>query len=594
MTGKQFSASVVLEGVDNATGPIRNVIRSLEGLTKVEAFSRLGNAWANVGNKMNTVNREVGLLATRFAGLGVASVGLFSAFIKPASELENLRYRLDKVSESTIKGGEAFDKITKFAVKSPYSFNALADSFANLKAQGLDSFKSFESIENYLGAMVPDSFRASNAVDALAKAWGRGKLQAREGNQLISAGVPIYKLLGEVLGKTRTQIDKMSKSGLINHDVLNKVFDLMQKKSLLGGNGVGDLFSTKLSNLGDAWDLFAYKVMNTKLGDISLFGQIKDDMGKLQDFMNKGFSGAAGKQVAQTLSEIYSVGKDLARAFLEITPVVLSAWNAFKQFTGGTKNAIYTIGAFIALPAVASIVNLGVAIAGVATTFVGWIGTLDVAWAALGVGIAVFEALTNPIVWVVGGIAVLAAGAALIANNWGAISGWFAEMWQKWGGLIREIFPEIAFVVDAAESIMQNWKPISDFFSALWGTLGEGFTQFGQMVMDIFEPIGDFFKWFGSTLEGIAVKLPNNNQFTGQKSWQPSPGWSMPRGDMAPPIRIRPGSSYGYGASGSGKKDNLQVALKVDVVNNRASVTNVQNFGDSNMHFLADMGFINL
>lgn len=584
---KKYSVGIDITALDRATVPIRKVVGALEQFKKAEAIQRMGRALGNVRSAFQGVTHEAGLFATRMAGLTAAGAGLFAAFIQPAAAMEQLRFRLKRLYGDGEKAGKMFKFIQDFAIQSPYGIQAITEGLLKLKGQGFDNLEQFKNIMNYLAVYVPDEFRANNALIQMSQAWGKAKLQMSDIRPMIEAGIPVWSLLEKVTGKNTAALMKMSESGTLSRDIMLKMFTLMGKEATGAGSEIFDLWSTKLSNLGDVWTKFADGVMNTKLGDLSVFGELKADMDKLQQFLNEGMSGEKGKQVAQTLSEIYGVGKELVTTLVPLTREILSAGKAFSQMAGGMGNAIKLIMALMAVPLVASIISLVASIGGAIMTFAAWVTSAELAWAVLGAGLAILEFLTAPITLVIAGVAALAAAAYLIVQNWEAISGWFVAMWQEWGGAIRLVFPFIGVLVDLAEVIMANWGPITDFFKGVMDGISNAFKVAADIALQVWKPVQDFFVGLGNMIGQVVSKIPNNNAFTGQKSFSAS-GPQSPGLSMAPSVTMSGANKLT--AVVQPKKDMLDVALKVDFVGGTAQVASAKSRGDSSMNYKFDMG----
>jgi len=584
-----YSAKIIVQVIDKATAPIRRIGQSLRDLGRAASLAKIGKAWDRMTGSIGRAGDEMGRFAGKMAVLGGAGVALFAAFIKPASAMENLRVRLNALYGSIARGGQMFDFITDFAVKSPYSFQMLADSLATLKGMGFGNLNQFQGIMNFLGTRVPDQFRASNAILAISQAWGLAKLQMQDIRQLIQAGVPVWDLLQEVTGQTTAQLIKMSEAGELNRGVISRMFDLMGKKAKSAGDQVTNLFTTKLSNLFDAWDVFSYRVMNTDLGGMTVFQEIKNDIQSLTDAMRTGFKGESGRKMAQTLAGIYHGVK---QAVIEVIPAIqqLSQFlDGLAKSLGGYGNLLKAVvllmGASFAGSLAQAVIGIGLLIGSISSLLISAEFLSGILWILLDV----FFFLTSPIGLVITGIALLAGAAFLIARNWGSISQWFVAMWQRWGGLIRLVMPGIGALVDAAEWLRQNWSPIEGFFSSLCTNVTAAFQTAAGFVQQAWAPVKGLFdsilgviRSIGQGIADAAANLPNVNSFTGR----PSLGPPMPSGA---PLPARPAGMAALSAMARPGRDTLDIAMRIDA-EGRPVIQNVRMQGDKNLNFRADMG----
>ncbi|WP_438852486.1 phage tail tape measure protein [Brevundimonas nasdae] len=91
--------------------------------------------------------------------------------------------------------------------------------------------------------------------------------------------------------------------------------------------------------------------------------------------------------------------------------------------------------------------------------------------------------LANPITWIVLAVVALAAAAWLIYKNWGRVSTWFGQLWDR-------IKQKVAMGLQALQFGLMNFSPVGLFiraFAALWPmlqNLGSRFRQIGGQLID--------------------------------------------------------------------------------------------------------------
>lgn len=504
-----FSVSVVIKALDKATGPIRKVTQALEQLGRVESIKRINASLQNIRTSFSNVANEASLLTQRLGGLAVAGVGLFAALTKPASEMENLRFRLDQLYGSASKGGQVFKWIQDFGQNSPYNFQTIADSLLSFKGQGFDNLKEFQNIMNYLAVYVPDNFRAQNAIIQLSQAWGKTKLQMADIRPLIEAGVPVWRLLEKVTGKNTAQLMKMSEAGTINRDIMMKMFKLMGVESAGAGGKIFDLWSTKLSNLGDIWFAFSYRLMTTKVDNLPLFGQLKKDVQTLSDFLRNGLTDTKIKQIAKELSEVYSFAKSLLfDAIIPIGKQAISAFKGFSNAVGGVQNAMKILLGLMAMPLIASIVSATVSFAGFAFTAISTLIQLS--------------AYIGPVIWVLKLIGVIVGGLVAPFAGWIAIIGVvIAAVWllaSNWDKLKQTVSSFVSFAITQfkqwigfIESFKKPWSDLTNTLQEFWANWGIHIKNAISQFSPLFSIVESFLNILKSA-QGFSIqtpKLPN-------------------------------------------------------------------------------------
>jgi hypothetical protein len=174
-------------------------------------------------------------------------------------------------------------------------------------------------------------------------------------------------------------------------------------------------------------------------------------------------------------------------SWLKIAADALGGWNRL-------------VGVFIALPLLGTI-------ASIITGFAQLAGGLVL----VGSGIA---ALSLPVVAVVAGVAAVAAAAylmyplALIANNWGAITGWFASFWPGIKSLAQAGWEGLKTLFDWTPLglIVNNWSALTEWFGSFWAGI-KGLAQAeweGFKALFAWSPLGLVINNWGSISEWFA------------------------------------------------------------------------------------------
>jgi len=259
-----------LRSVKGGLASIKNAVFSLKG-----AFVTLGGA-----------------VALR----GIANIG---------SNFEDLRDSLSSVTGGVRQGADAFDFITKFALKSQFSVEQLTTSFITLKASGIEPTEKLLRMFTDTSAVTTDQL---GTLDAMTRVFSRGiqgGLGLEELNQIADRGVPVFKILEEQLGITRLEIAKFGQTTEGARKILTAL-EVGFDKAFAGATQEKlDNLSTSSSNLGIAF------------------------RGAMDDIGQAGFSGALTKMnntLAETLKAldpvIVALGKALAFVVDRITKML--------------------------------------------------------------------------------------------------------------------------------------------------------------------------------------------------------------------------------------------------------------------------------
>src|SRR5690606_29702787 len=100
----------------------------------------MGEVKTVVGGAMSAAEKSVQTVKNLLGTIGVGlSVGVIvNKFQQVAMETDKLRGNLVTMTGSTAAAGVAFDSLTKFAAKTPFTLQQSVEAFVKLKALGLD------------------------------------------------------------------------------------------------------------------------------------------------------------------------------------------------------------------------------------------------------------------------------------------------------------------------------------------------------------------------------------------------------------------------------------------------------------------------
>ena len=140
--------------------------------------------------------------------------------------------------------------------------------------------------------------------------------------------------------------------------------------------------------------------------------------------------------------------------------------------------------------------------------------------------------LANPITWIIGLVAGLAAAAYLIYDNWDKIKAWWNDLWNQWGGVVEAaavlLTGPIGIIAGAVSLIIQNWEGIVTWFKDLWnrvkatfkadGLLAAGKTMLLGLLKGLNSGVGVLFTWLGNlTKRLISAFVPDSWKKAGSK-----------------------------------------------------------------------------
>jgi tape measure domain-containing protein len=235
-----------------------------------KTLSRMGSG---LGKGLKSVSSHLFSLKTLLAG--AATGWAADKFMDVASSFEQMGLKLNALTDG--KGAETLKEINDWAMKMPVNTQKAVDTFAMMKAMGLDP--TIDSMQTLVDVSV--IFR-ENAMPRVARALGQmqtlGKLSAEELNQLSEAGINARKYLKKAFGTSNAQ--EINKTGVEIEKVISVITEGLKED--FGGaaesamntwTGVKNEFSSIITE------------MTKMLADSGVFSAVKDGIREISKVM---------------------------------------------------------------------------------------------------------------------------------------------------------------------------------------------------------------------------------------------------------------------------------------------------------------------
>lgn len=174
--------------------------------------------------------------AATYAGTiltGSAIWNLGKMGLQAAADLQQAQVAFTTLIGNGQQAQKFLNDLKDFAAKTPFELPGLVDDARLLMGVGTaanDVIPTLTAWGNAAGALGISGERFHSAMLAVSQSMGAGKINAQDMNQIINAGIPIWKLMSEATGKTVPELRKLSEQGkLLSDDILPKVQAQMQK-----------------------------------------------------------------------------------------------------------------------------------------------------------------------------------------------------------------------------------------------------------------------------------------------------------------------------------------------------------------------------
>ncbi len=502
-----FNVRILIEAIDQASRPIREITQKLRNLGNTKGVQNLRSSFVGLKSAMGGVAEQAGLLVARLGALAAAGGFAFKKMIfDQMVTWENLEVGLTGLLKSQKKAKVALDWITDFAKRTPMDVQGVADTFKMMTALGLKPMQGqMEAIVDTTSALGGSQETMRRIALALGQAYVKQKLQGEEIMQLTEAGINVWDLLSKATGKNVKELQKLSQAGKLGRKEIDALIQTMGKE--YQGQSVKMAGTTQgiISNLQDAWQRFT-KI----LYDEGLLQFFKNELqGVLARVDQMAESGQLKQFAIEFKNNTIAVFKELKLVATQVWPVIkgiAQAFVAFSKAVGGYGNMLKIVIALLSAPFVASLIKAGIALFQFGQKIFElakagqWVQR---AFIAIRAAIAI---LSGPIGWVIAGITLLGAAAFLIIRNWSQVKAWFTNMWREWGGVIRLLIPWINAIVMLAGSVRAAWGPVQGFFQQLFAAIASA----ARRAAAAFQPLISAANQVKSAISGAMAAARSN------------------------------------------------------------------------------------
>ena len=280
----------------------------------IVARDKSKQALNGVQKSLGRLKNSVFNLRNAFLGLGAGLV--VRNLVNTGKQLENLRTRLKFLLKDTNEGAKAFDKMTKFASKVPFSLEEIQAGAGILATvtDNADDLQKMLEITGNVASVTGLDFRT--AGEQIQRSFSAGI-----GSADIFREKGVRNMLGFKAGAT------------VSIEETVQAFERVFGKGGRFGSATDELANTfegTLSMIGD-------KVFNFKkvLLEAGFFEELKNQFGSLDKFLEDNakqldeIATSVGKNLAQGMVKVVQIGKDLIPTLQNIGKILKSIGDGF-------------------------------------------------------------------------------------------------------------------------------------------------------------------------------------------------------------------------------------------------------------------------
>ena len=447
---------------------------------EVSKWTQMSHNLENLGSKMKSFGDTVTNVGKKVSVLSAAVGSLFVAGTKYNADIERYTTAFKTFLGSAENAEKAVDAIKNQGQTSPFDTKELIQANQMLITTGEsaeDSRKTISALADAIALTGGSNDTLGRMASNLQQIKNVGKASAMDIRQFGMAGIDIYGILADYTGKTTAEIKKMD----ITYEDLSAA---LQKSASVGGKYYG----------GQA------EMANTLSGQVSK--------------LKKTFQDLTGE-----------LSKSLYPTIKKITEKIQGLVDWFKGLNDNQKETITKIGLIItalgpALLILGKLISVGGIIIGGLAKVGGLIAGLSTGTGALS---GVLTALTGPIGIVIGVVAALAAGFALLWNKSETFRNSMTEIGKSLVNTYNEhIKPTIENI---KEIISMVWNDvIVPLAKYLWDTFGpileKVFTVAGKVIAEVFDKAGIIVQTATGIFKGLIKFITGVFSGDWKKAWE--------------------------------------------------------------------------
>ncbi|GAB3225737.1 tape measure protein [Spirosoma arcticum] len=228
---------------------------------QADALKAVNAQYDQVGQ---SVRNFTSLLAAAFTIYEIKSFG--QEIIDTKTKIDSFKVSLDTMLGSKKASADLYAQLVELAKKTPYTLEEVVEQTTKLKAYNIATEDLIPTITN-LGnaAAAVGKEKLPQITLAYGQIMNMGRLMGAETKQLIEAGIDIYGLLAESMGKTKAEVQKMAADHTIMAADVKKAFEVANAAGGRFADMMVNMSKTvggQVSNVGDA-----FFVAKGKIGD---------------------------------------------------------------------------------------------------------------------------------------------------------------------------------------------------------------------------------------------------------------------------------------------------------------------------------------
>ena len=226
ITTLQKTNSQLKNSFSGAQDKIKGLRDRMAELQKV-SFNNLNQGFTNLRGSLSGMLGPLGRVAA-----GISGIFLAKTAIGGAMELEKMQIQFAGLAGGADNAKAHLQELRDWSVSTPFQFMDIANASRTLLGFGMTTAQVMPMLQMLGDVSAGAGVDLSRLARQMGEISAKGKADMVDLKQLIIAGVPIWKLLGEHTGKTTEELQKMSSQGLLSFELINGA---LQQSTEIGG-----------------------------------------------------------------------------------------------------------------------------------------------------------------------------------------------------------------------------------------------------------------------------------------------------------------------------------------------------------------------
>ena len=226
ITTLQKTNSQLKNSFSGAQDKIKGLRDRMAELQKV-SFNNLNQGFTNLRGSLSGMLGPLGRVAA-----GISGIFLAKTAIGGAMELEKMQIQFAGLAGGADNAKAHLQELRDWSVSTPFQFMDIANASRTLLGFGMTTAQVMPMLQMLGDVSAGAGVDLSRLARQMGEISAKGKADMVDLKQLIIAGVPIWKLLGEHTGKTTEELQKMSSQGLLSIELINGA---LQQSTEIGG-----------------------------------------------------------------------------------------------------------------------------------------------------------------------------------------------------------------------------------------------------------------------------------------------------------------------------------------------------------------------